>query len=361
MKKKDNKKQLVRVTPNAKTNPKFHLLGILFLVMLVAAGVSIPAARATSTITVNVTYDTYGATAAPNTNYGSESYMVMSNWTNSGGQAAASYAVFDFTAYGAIGNITYATLTLRQLNCAWAGTDGRVDHTNFTIVQVYNDFNENTLTWNNQPCGVVFDDTGACNTTNKELNFMLTPTDGSLRYKEINITGFIKHAFLTSNVVRFVMFPTTYNDTGVSCGAWGSNGTTNYLKSEITLNGDVTLIPAPPVTPNVTTTSIPDLYDPAFDITGLFAVDATSGTAKVLNLLVTPVFWAVLIAIGISGLVALYVNGDNTGIIFMGTLLSIFTIYSVIGLFPFWFLILELVIGAFLFGSKFLTGASGGG
>jgi len=347
-----------RNMPNAKY--PIHLLG-LFLVMLVAAGVSIPAATATSNILVNVTYDTYGASAAPNTAYGSEAYMVMSNWTNSGGQSAAAYAVFDFTGYGAIGNITFATLTFTQLACSWSGADTRIDYVNFTLAEVYADFDENTLTWNNQPCGVNFDDTAACNTTNRENVFNITLDDSGKRYKEVNITGFMNHALRSSNVVRFVVFPIAYNDTGLSCGAWGSNGTSNFGKSFIYLNGDVTLIPAPPVIPNVRTTSIPGLYDPAFDITGLFALDATSGSAAVINLLITPVFWAVLIAIGISGLVALYVNGDNTGIIFMGTLLSIFTIYSVIGLFPFWFLILELVIGAFLFGSKFLTGASGGG
>jgi hypothetical protein len=355
MTKKDNKKKSLRTTPNAKY-PKFHLLGILLLTMLVAAGISIPAARATSNILVNVTYDTYGAAATPNTNYGSEQYVQFGNMSTGG---TAGYLVFDFTGYGAIGNITFATLTFTQLNCNPVGSAGT--YVNFSLVEVYSDFDENTLTWNNQPCGVLFDDTAGCNVTNTDNKFNVTTQDSSLRYKEVNVTRYITEAFKKSNIVRFVVFPTALNSSGFTCGSWGSNGTTNYQKSFIYLNGDVSLIPAPPVIPNVTTTTIPTLYDPAFDITGLFAVDATSGTAKVINLLVTPVFWAVMIAIGLSGLVALYVNGNQTGVIFIGTLLTVFTIYSVIGIFPFWFLILELVIGAFIFGSKFLTGASGGG
>jgi hypothetical protein len=362
MKKKDNKKKsLVRKSPIAKSNQKFHLLGILLLSMLVAAGLSIPAARATSNILVNVTYDTYGAAATPNTNYGSEQYVQFGNVSTGG---TAGYLVFDFTGYGAIGNITFATLTFTQLNCNPVGSAGT--YVNFSLVEVYSDFDENTLTWNNQPCGVLFDDTAACNVTNTDNKFNVTTQDSSLRYKEVNVTRYITEAFKKSNIVRFVLFPTALNSSGFTCGAWGSNGTTNYQKSFIYLNGDVSLIPTPPVIPNVTTTTIPTLYDPAIDIVAylgaFYALDAGSGVVQVLELLVTPVFWAVLLAVGISGFLALKVGtGSDKGIIFMGTLLTIFTIYSVIGIFPFWFLILELVIGAFLFGSKFLTGASGGG
>jgi len=113
--------------------------------------------------------DSYGRKSAADTNYGSDISMSITT----GATEARSYIKFNLSAIPPEAIINSAVLRLRL-----ASLDGYASSHNVSVFHVYDStWNESSITWNNQPCGVNFDDSGNCNLTS-ESNTTYDDRDG---------------------------------------------------------------------------------------------------------------------------------------------------------------------------------------
>lgn len=310
-------------------------------ILALAGGFTLPARADTRSI--NVTSDTYVNSYYPNTNYDGSATGFRNDST------AKTWSYFEADLSGlSITAIESANLTITKSSLAFGGTCNAQNYITASIHEVFVDFNVSTLTYNLQPCGSSFDQSSNCNLTAERSFDALCNDWANYNTVTIDVTELVKREVAADSIVRFVIFPTYRNGTGTL--AFGLHNYEDGYGAYLTLGGNFTwVVPT-------TTTEPPGVDDPAYDISGFLGY--TGGTKAVVDALVTPIVWALLGCIGVAGFVAYKL--DKNAFVFVGILLSLITLLTIFGIFPIWFILIELVLGAFIF-SGWIRDAVGGG
>jgi len=128
--------------------------------------------------TLSATGNTYIAKNTPDVNY---NYSGSLQVQNHGSQASRIYTKWDLSGLGSV-------VVNNALLCLYQTTDGATYNT--SIYEVYNSslWSAGTITWNNQICGVLFNESSKCNLT--KISYL--DTTGNNNYKCWNVTNGIR-------------------------------------------------------------------------------------------------------------------------------------------------------------------------
>lgn len=131
--------------------------------------------------------DSYISSHYPTTNPSNDKGLEVVSWTENGNWfTRKSYIKFDYSSIPAGATIKKATLTLHPDTLRWIGGHSTLDGpNNWFLRRVTSDWQESTITWNNQP--------------NDDVSTQLS-LPGSTSYKQtftIDVTNFVKDEITT--------------------------------------------------------------------------------------------------------------------------------------------------------------------
>ena len=128
--------------------------------------------------------DTYSRESTPTTNYGTAAYLRVAD----GERLGYAYIRWNISSIPSGSTIDNATFSILHYSSKYADLPTSVYHI-FSNVS----WAEDTLTWNNQPCGTGFDNASECNLTNESMNiFINSATDV---WYDFNVTQMLTRAY----------------------------------------------------------------------------------------------------------------------------------------------------------------------
>ena len=315
--------------------PNIHVHYLLVFTLALAVGVlAITPTVFAYDYTFNATTDTYVSNFWKTTNYGSQQSVCYGNETVG---AQAGFIEWDLTAYGAI-NATSISIELKKTSCSWIGDTNK--YVKYRMFEVYSGFNENTMTWNNNPCGTNFDNGTACNTTNPyTFNITLSECNG-LGYKILDITAWANSALTRSPVLTVAILPIEYNSSGMSVCSYGTNYTSWQPQNQLGLFGTFGVTPTTiPVNETTYGTMIGDFIGTVASFVGeMFGSSVESGKM---------VIW-----IALEIVVCTYIAIKSNGKIKSNFIVLLFAVLMVVGAFvgflPSWITVVFVIIAVAL-------------
>ena len=223
----------------------------------------------------NATTDTYISSLYKDNNYGTVDTVAFYNRTYLNDQTVA-FLEYDLSSYG-IANATNITLDWQYSGCSWSGATNS-KYIQYEIIELLVDFDETGTTWNNNPCGALFDNSTACNITNS-YKFNMTLSEACLG-KTVYFTDWANSSLYRSQNLRFLIKPSFMNDTGFTHSGYSREYTGSKQKIVLFYEGNFT---TPPVTTtieaNVTIGTITNDYIDGFAgfLAEMFGVDIGLG------------------------------------------------------------------------------------
>ena len=164
----------------------------------------------------------------PDVNYAYSSTM---QYQNHGSQTSRIYTSWDISNYIGSSSINSALL------CMYMLTDGSTD--NVSLYEVYNAFwNETTVTWNTQPCGINFDNVSACNNATAIINTNST----GVGWHCWNITSFFQEKIDENNDSLSIVFKTPEDASKNLDNFYTSRETNSSLHPYLNVTYDLSLI-----------------------------------------------------------------------------------------------------------------------
>jgi len=148
--------------------------------------------------------DTYVDKANPNTNYGSNILIVDSNPD----EIKRTYIKFNISVISSYVSIINASLTFEPYSSSATGSPDHIRSIHHVFDFTWDGYNETTMTWNNQVCGVNFDDSTDCNLTAEDSISEWTPTTDTF-----NVTNAVIYENNQGHKnISFVLKASTEND-----------------------------------------------------------------------------------------------------------------------------------------------------